>query len=582
MATQSLYRRYRPQRFSEIRGQDHVVRALKNAVATGHEGQAYLFSGPRGTGKTSAARILAKALNCVEPVEGEPCCVCESCVAVQEGRSLDIVELDAASNRGIDRMREIVGSVNLVSPGRRKVYILDEVHQLTKEASSALLKTLEEPPSHVVFVLATTDPEKVFDTIRSRTQHLQFHLLPSAELDTFVRFVVSDAGLDLGEEAIAAVVRQGAGSARDTLSALELSAAMGGVLDETTPVDEFVEALIDFEAGALLAAVARSVDFGLDPRTIAEDLISHLRDCFLVLMAPDVVDVAPGRESVLSNQANRLGTPRIVKIIETLGSAVNDMRGAPDARVLLEVALVRLVHRELDMGIESLLARIERLEKAIEERPTVAPAPKDPTTGRAVLGGRVTTDATARSGVKRPVDSTPAAAATPVTQASPEPPAAAPPQTQAVSPQTQASSPAPTTSAPVGSGNPQLVADSWLVDVVGSLKGMRRAVAQMAKPVSREGTLVLLVDNEPSADRVRTYIDDLTAVIYKVAGGRCAVTVEVRGDEPRPATTTTADIDESDDIDIEELKSLPTVSTETVTDQLTSMFPGSQIISEDL
>ena len=154
MATQSLYRRYRPQRFSEIRGQEHVVRALKNAVATGHEGQAYLFSGPRGTGKTSAARILAKALNCVEPIDGEPCCVCESCVAVQEGRSLDIVELDAASNRGIDRMREIVGSVNLVSPGRRKVYILDEVHQLTKEASSALLKTLEEPPSHVVFVLA--------------------------------------------------------------------------------------------------------------------------------------------------------------------------------------------------------------------------------------------------------------------------------------------------------------------------------------------------------------------------------------------------------------------------------------------
>ena len=200
MATQSLYRRYRPQSFSQIRGQEHVVRALRNAVASGHEGQAYLFSGPRGTGKTSAARILAKALNCSAPKDGEPCCVCESCTSIQEGSSFDVVELDAASNRGIDRMRDIIASANLVSPGRHKVYILDEVHQLSKDAASALLKTLEEPPSHVVFVLATTDPEKVFDTIRSRTQHLQFHLLSMADLDSYVRFVIADAGIELGDD----------------------------------------------------------------------------------------------------------------------------------------------------------------------------------------------------------------------------------------------------------------------------------------------------------------------------------------------------------------------------------------------
>lgn len=565
MATQSLYRRYRPQTFSEIRGQEHVVRALRNAVASGHEGQAYLFSGPRGTGKTSAARILAKALNCSNSRNGEPCCTCESCVSIQDGSSFDVVELDAASNRGIESVRDIITSANLVSPGRHKVFILDEVHQLTAPAASALLKTLEEPPAHVVFVLATTDPEKVFDTIRSRTQHLQFHLLSMADLESYIRYVIEDAGIDIGEEAIRAVLRQGAGSARDTLSALELVAAMGGVVDETTPVDEFVEALIDFEAGALLAAVARSVDHGLDPRTIAEDLIGHMRDCFLVLMAPDVLDVVPGRREVLADQANRLGTPRVVKVIETLGAAVLDMRNAPDARVLLEVALVRLVHRELQMGIESLLARVERLEKALEDRPTLAPAPKDPSTGRAVLGGRVSPDAPRRS----PASSeTPGADTTPESADVDNAPADTVPVTES-------------TAQMVGSGDATAVVDRWAADVVGALTGMRRAVAQMAKPMTRDGVLVLMVDNEPSAQRVRTYLKDLTTPIHKVAGGRCAIEVEVRGDESRPAKRPSP---RSDDefIDIEEAKALPTVSSKMATDELTAMFPGSEIISEDL
>ena len=178
MATQSLYRRYRPRRFSEVKGQDHVVKALRTAVAEGREGQAYLFSGPRGTGKTTSARILAKVLNCENPVDGEPCCECESCLAVERGTSYDVHELDAASNNGVDAMRDLIEKASLGTPGRHKVYILDEVHMLSKAAEAALLKTLEEPPPHVVFVLATTDPQKMSDTIRSRTQHLQFHLLP--------------------------------------------------------------------------------------------------------------------------------------------------------------------------------------------------------------------------------------------------------------------------------------------------------------------------------------------------------------------------------------------------------------------
>jgi DNA polymerase III subunit gamma/tau len=184
---QALYRRYRPQRFSELRGQDHITLALKNAVVNGRVGHAYLFSGPRGTGKTTTARILAKVLNCERPIDGEPCCECGSCVSVQQGNSFDVIELDAASNNGVDEIRDLIQRAGIGSPGRYKVFILDEVHMLSKGASAALLKTLEEPPPHVVFVLATTDPEKVQDTIRSRTQHLQFHLLPVDALADHVR-----------------------------------------------------------------------------------------------------------------------------------------------------------------------------------------------------------------------------------------------------------------------------------------------------------------------------------------------------------------------------------------------------------
>ena len=202
MAQQSLYRRYRPRRFSELKGQDHVVRALRNAVAGNREGQAYLFSGPRGTGKTTSARILAKVLNCERPVEGEPCCECPSCLAVEAGTSFDVIELDAASNNKVDDIRELIERVNLGTPGRHKVYILDEVHMLTPGAEAALLKTLEEPPPHVVFVLATTDPQKVRDTIRSRTQHLVFHLLGAEELETHVRWVAADAGIELTDDIV--------------------------------------------------------------------------------------------------------------------------------------------------------------------------------------------------------------------------------------------------------------------------------------------------------------------------------------------------------------------------------------------
>src|SRR3954463_12967109 len=214
---QSLYRRYRPQRFEEVRGQDHVTRALRNAVREGHVAHAYLFSGPRGTGKTSTARILAKALNCTNLTDGEPCGECDSCIQIAAGSSLDVMELDAASNNGVDAMRDLISRAALGTAGRAKVYIVDEVHMLSSGASNALLKTLEEPPGHVYFVLATTDPQKVLPTIKSRTQHFDLHLLPAADLEALVDDIAKDAGLELSAEARAHALRAGGGSARDTL-----------------------------------------------------------------------------------------------------------------------------------------------------------------------------------------------------------------------------------------------------------------------------------------------------------------------------------------------------------------------------
>ena len=352
------------------------------------KGQAYLFSGPRGTGKTTSARILAKVLNCERPVDGEPCCECASCLDVERGVSYDVHELDAASNNGVEAMRDLIEKANLGTPGRHKVYILDEVHMLSKPAEATLLKTLEEPPSHVVFVLATTDPQKVSDTIRSRTQHLRFHLLPPDVLAEHVRWVAADAGLDVSAAAIDAAVTQGAGSARDTLSALELIANAGGELGEELTFDDFVEAFIDHDPGRALTAMARLVNVGHDPRTIAEGLVKHLRNGFLCLMAPDLVQLPADAVEALAAQSQRLGAAALVAAIERLGEILVELRHSPDPRVLIEVTLVQLCRqRESGDDVAGLAARVAKLERAAAA-PPATPAPVDPATGRAKLGGR--------------------------------------------------------------------------------------------------------------------------------------------------------------------------------------------------
>jgi DNA polymerase-3 subunit gamma/tau len=384
MAYQSLYRKHRPQTFGGLVGQDHVTAALRNAVREGRVGHAYLFSGPRGTGKTTTARILAKALNCLNlGADGEPCGVCENCVAIAEGRFLDLFELDAASNNSVDNIRDLTDSVHLGlgATSKRKVYLVDEVQMLSAAASNALLKTLEEPPEHVVFVLATTNPEKVLPTIRSRTQHLEFTLFSADELEKLLADVLGQEGIEADPEALAVIARAAAGSARDALSLLDQALAHGtDHLDAGAVADLFGGTPFDLRAAVLdavaaedpagvLVAVGALLDAGHEPRRIAEDVLRSVRDAFLLNASGGQVRVdAPEDEQRRLDELGRtLGNTTLVRVLETLGQAVVDMRGtdAADPRLVLEIALVRLTRREVGPPIQTVMERIEKLEQTV-------------------------------------------------------------------------------------------------------------------------------------------------------------------------------------------------------------------------
>jgi DNA polymerase-3 subunit gamma/tau len=357
---------------------------LRNAVREGRVGHAYLFSGPRGTGKTTTARILAKALNCLNlGADGEPCGVCENCVAIAEGRFLDLFELDAASNNSVDNIRDLTDSVHLGlgATSKRKVYLVDEVQMLSAAASNALLKTLEEPPEHVVFVLATTNPEKVLPTIRSRTQHLEFTLFSTDELETLLADVLGQEGIDADPEALAVIARAAAGSARDALSLLDQALAHGtdrleaGAVADLfggTPFDlraAVLDAVAAEDPAGVLVAVGALLDAGHEPRRIAEDVLRSVRDAFLLNASGGQVRVdAPEDEQRRLDELGRtLGNTTLVRVLETLGQAVVDMRGtdAADPRLVLEIALVRLTRREVGPPIQTVMERIEKLEQTV-------------------------------------------------------------------------------------------------------------------------------------------------------------------------------------------------------------------------
>ena len=569
MATQSLYRRYRPRRFAELKGQEHVVRALRNSVANDRGGQAYLFSGPRGTGKTSAARILAKVLNCASPNEGEPCCECDSCLAIERGASFDVLELDAASNNGVDNIRELIERASMGNPGRHRVFILDEVHMLSAGAEAALLKTLEEPPPHVVFVLATTDPQKVSDTIRSRTQHLQFRLLAAKELEDHVRWVVQDAKLEVSADAIRQVVEQGAGSARDTLSALELVVAGGGEAEVFVRPEDVIESLITHDAAAVLTQVGAAMQRGHDPKAFTEQIVRFLREMFLSSMAPQLVQLADDHAKVAADMTARYGVASVVRAIEVLGEALVDIRRAPDPRLVLEVTLVRLASNVITNDTASLLARVERLESgASHPRDVTGPIPRPRLTSN-------TQPSPAASGTS----------SRPATRSSTQP-------------STHSSAPvAPTPTVAVLATDD--VVGAW-PSVVRTLKATVRALYSAVDVVGIEGdTLVVSAPSEMHKKKCLELKDHVCTALTAAAGRPINVDVRVQASRVAGAASTAASptaaatkgnatptkthsqsnsVDDIDDINDITDEDSDVALAESVVDHIAKQFPGARIV----
>ena len=379
MAHVSLYRKYRPATFAEVVGQDHVTTTLARAVDSGSWHHAYLFTGPRGTGKTSSARIFAMALNATEGPTSSPDQDDPIVRSIRNGTAPDVIEIDAASNNKVEDVRDLVDRVAFTPAiARQKVYIVDECHMLTTQAWNAFLKTIEEPPGHVVFVFATTEPHKVLPTVLSRTQRFDFRRVPAKVLADHCRRLGDLEGFTFADDALAAIVRAGDGSVRDTLSVLDQVVAFTGkditaegVADvlgsvPATLLDALAGHLADSDVAGVLRVVDRVADGGTDLRQFATDAVEHLRSLVLLRAAPDagLIEATPDRVAELKAQADRTGVADLLRAVELLNDAQPRMRRG-NTRLPLEIALAKAALPEAGSDVQSLAARLERLEASV-------------------------------------------------------------------------------------------------------------------------------------------------------------------------------------------------------------------------
>ncbi|MGZ6733632.1 MAG: DNA polymerase III subunit gamma and tau [Nocardioides sp.] len=538
----ALYRRYRPETFAEVIGQEHVTTPLRAALANNRVNHAYLFSGPRGCGKTTSARILARALNCEKAPIADPCGECDSCRDLARGGpgSIDVIEIDAASHGGVDDARDLREKAFFAPVrSRYKVYIIDEAHMVSTQGFNALLKLVEEPPEHLRFIFATTEPEKVIPTIRSRTHHYPFRLIPPRLLTSYLGELCDKEGVKVEPAALPLVVRAGAGSARDTLSVMDqllggsgpegvtydLAAGLLGYTPDSL-LDEVIDAFAAGDGSAVFGVVDKVIETGQDPRRFTEDLLRRLRDLVIVAAVPDapatgLIDVAEDAAERLVAQATRFGAHDLSRAADLVATGLTEMRGATAPRLLLELICARVLLPGADHGVDGLAARLDRIERrlSVSGVPTAAPAapaappaqdrpvlrPSVGAPGHAPAAEEVVSRVAplppqqpAQQPAKQPAETPSPSAAEPEPWGAPTESEVVPKVAPAPTP---SPAPAPATPAASSGGLGAVDVRRLWPDVINALNGLRKAtwalVSHNAQVVGLEGDVLTLGFNTP-------------------------------------------------------------------------------------